>query len=789
LLSQMADAAGLSDEAQSEEAPEPGMSEDEFQGALAVAIADAEEYIDGHIGPMRAEATSYYRGAPFGNEQEGRSSVVMTEVRDAVLGVMPSLLRIFVGGEHAVEFVPQNAESVDIAQQQTDYVNYVFMNDNPGFLILHSMIKDGLTRKTGIVKWRWSTDTTITEERYTGLRAEQVAIMQSDSSVEIVELVENAPKPIQNPTSPMDQAIQSGMTRAAPAGMQLAQPGGQLALQPTPPVQPPTYDVRIRRKIPKNRLVVEAIPPEEWLCDRDARDPNDEKGYRFQAHRSVKTVSDIIAMGYDRDEIEQYSTSDEQLRTNIESLARNPAGVGLMPLDTPDASQRECLFYEAYIRVDRDGLRSGMTGTPFALTPGEIGDAMGTAYQGARQAAKNRVSGLYDRAFNPDELAANGIADHVPIETVYGLANNIEHAFTYPEHGSPLIPTKENAPNTTAAIDRLRQFSDTGGFPSAFNKFSKPGPNGTPVGVSWQGIDTMRRTLDGLRKASVSNPYDAMAMRRLMDVFDSEIGKTNPLLNDARAAHAERMSTFEPQRTNAQGVNPVLSAISNDANPGNLIYNKLFGNNSISNGTAGPILDQLGSIMMSDPRAMSALREGMLNRVFQNEKTGAAHSPKIAANNIRDALNGQGAGIYQSVFDPVQLAKLQRYGDLLDHIGTTRPAINASKTSYNVTPGVRNGAAGVAGAFLGEGIGHTSGIPYAGPVMGYAGMKLGSAVDNAANNVLAHARAQRAVSGNYTPSSVPPQVAGNVASAITALNAASPAARRIGLLALLSQQR
>jgi hypothetical protein len=151
LLSQMADAAGLSDEAQSEEAPEPGMSEDEFQGALAVAIADAEEYIDGHIGPMRAEATSYYRGAPFGNEQEGRSSVVMTEVRDAVLGVMPSLLRIFVGGEHAVEFVPQNAESVDIAQQQTDYVNYVFMNDNPGFLILHSMIKDGLTRKTGIV--------------------------------------------------------------------------------------------------------------------------------------------------------------------------------------------------------------------------------------------------------------------------------------------------------------------------------------------------------------------------------------------------------------------------------------------------------------------------------------------------------------------------------------------------------------------------------------------------------------------------------------------------------------
>lgn len=298
-----------------------GMSDEDFEGAFRAAAADAQDYADSFIGPLRAAATQYYRGDLFGNEEPGRSSVVMTEVRDSVLGVVPSLLRTFVGGGDAVEFVPQNAESVEIAKQATDYVNYVLHQDNPGFLILHSMIKDALTRKTGIVKWRWSEDITITETAFTGLLAEQVPILQQDPTVEIIDLTEQSDSPVEGAPAPV-----------------------------------PTYDVRIRRRVNAKRCVIEAIPPEEWLINRDARDANDERGYHFQAHRSLKTVSEIIAMGYDREEVEENMGGGDGFSSNLEQIARNPAVAGFMgATNTPDESMHRVLFIEAYQRIDRDG--------------------------------------------------------------------------------------------------------------------------------------------------------------------------------------------------------------------------------------------------------------------------------------------------------------------------------------------------------------------------------------------------------------------------------------------------
>ena len=50
------------------------------------------------------EATEYYHGEPFGDEQEGRSKVVSMDIHDATQAQLPSLLRIFLGSENAVEF-------------------------------------------------------------------------------------------------------------------------------------------------------------------------------------------------------------------------------------------------------------------------------------------------------------------------------------------------------------------------------------------------------------------------------------------------------------------------------------------------------------------------------------------------------------------------------------------------------------------------------------------------------------------------------------------------------------
>ncbi len=300
------------------------MDSAEFSASVKQAIDDAVDYIDGFVAPARAKATSYYRGDPFGNEEEGRSQIVMTELRDVVQAITPSLLRIFTASENVVEYIPRNENTVAIAEQATDYVNYIFYNDNPGFQVLHNAFKDALVRKTGVIKWRWSEDLEISEAEYTGLDEAQIALLQSDQEIEVIEL---------------NQTI-----------VQEAQVGPDGA-EVIPAVS--SFDVRIRRRRPKNKIIIEAVPPEEFLVARDTRDLD--KSF-YVGHRSLKTMSELVAMGYDRKEIEQYAGQGDVFSINYEAQTRNPAIMSFMNhVDTPDGSQRRVLYVESYVRIDKDG--------------------------------------------------------------------------------------------------------------------------------------------------------------------------------------------------------------------------------------------------------------------------------------------------------------------------------------------------------------------------------------------------------------------------------------------------
>lgn len=301
--------------------PEP-MDEEHFRASVKAAIDEAVDYIDGFIAPARAQATNYYRGDPFGNEEDGRSKIVMTEVRDTVQAMVPSLLRIFTSSDQVVEFAPNTADKTDMAEQQTDYINHVFYSDNPGFSILHQTFKDALVRKTGIIKWRWSEDTEISEAEFEDLDEGQLMVLQQDPSVEVVEIEEEIEQ-------------------------EAAGPDGMLP----PPVK--YYDVKIRRKVEKNRVVLESVPPEEFIISRDARDIDTAF---YVGHRCLKTVSDLVAMGYDRDEIEEHAGQGDTFVLNYEAQTRNPAIMSFMNRsDNPDQTLRRVLYVESYVRIDKDG--------------------------------------------------------------------------------------------------------------------------------------------------------------------------------------------------------------------------------------------------------------------------------------------------------------------------------------------------------------------------------------------------------------------------------------------------
>jgi ERCC4-related helicase len=118
------------------------ISDDELSAQLDSEIQGATGYANTELSNQREEAMQYYLGEPFGNEIDGRSEIVTTDVRDTVEYIMPSLMRIFTTHNNIAEFEPQGPEDEEIAQQATDYCNYVFNRQNNGFKVLYDAFKD-----------------------------------------------------------------------------------------------------------------------------------------------------------------------------------------------------------------------------------------------------------------------------------------------------------------------------------------------------------------------------------------------------------------------------------------------------------------------------------------------------------------------------------------------------------------------------------------------------------------------------------------------------------------------
>ncbi len=66
------------------------MDDNEFATILKSEIEQANNYYDTELSSDRVETLQFYLGEPFGNEQENRSKVVLSEVRDTIEYLMPS---------------------------------------------------------------------------------------------------------------------------------------------------------------------------------------------------------------------------------------------------------------------------------------------------------------------------------------------------------------------------------------------------------------------------------------------------------------------------------------------------------------------------------------------------------------------------------------------------------------------------------------------------------------------------------------------------------------------------
>jgi hypothetical protein len=302
------------------------MSQNELKSILQAEIDDAIGFIESETVEQRKQALEAYLRQPYGNETEGKSQIVTGEVAEAIDGALPSLVRIFTGSDNIVVFEPQGPRDEASAKQATDYCNWVFNRDNEGVSILHDWFKDALLQKNGILKAYWEDKEDITKERYFDLTNDELAMLMSDETMEIVEQ-DTTEFPI---FDPMGQPV------IDPMGM---------------PVMGATHNVVVQQKKKSGKVTIENVPPEEFLISKKARTIADSP---FVAHRQMLTRSTLVAMGFNKKQVEGLQMGDA-LAYTPERVARYAAGEQPYQTQTDDPSMQEIEVFECYVKTDIDG--------------------------------------------------------------------------------------------------------------------------------------------------------------------------------------------------------------------------------------------------------------------------------------------------------------------------------------------------------------------------------------------------------------------------------------------------
>jgi hypothetical protein len=261
----------------------------------------------------RLRALDYYKGDMKADipSLPNRSRAVSNDVADAVETILPDIMEIFTAGGDVAVFEPTKPGDEDAARQETDYLNHVIFQENPGFLNLMTGFKDGLLLKTCLFEYGWKKD--YSDEDFTGKSLPE--LIKASESGQVVNVKRDEP-------------------------------------DPDYPNSEETYSFTVRSDC--SRAEYWAVPPDDFGVSPDTIRIADAT---YCVVRSRPRVQDLIAEGYDEKivlKLEPYApTQDQQLQQ-----ARDTAGEHLQSqtTDTTTDMLRQVEIRKHYIRLkDREG--------------------------------------------------------------------------------------------------------------------------------------------------------------------------------------------------------------------------------------------------------------------------------------------------------------------------------------------------------------------------------------------------------------------------------------------------
>jgi len=271
------------------------------------------------IAEERRLALRYYQGKLLGNEIEGRSQVILTDVADTIEWIMPTMMRMLCpGGKRITKLNPKKPgdEAKKSAKKATKAVNHIIMEQNDGFMKIYEFVKTLLIEKRGFLKTYYEERLEPKKSVYRGLDDLELAILLEDEGLHVVEFEER-------------QEFLAGQ-------------------------MVPVFDVTVQNRAVRGQIKIDGFPPDEFLIAPRELGCNDDT--RFCAHQKKMMISDLLAMGFDETTVLNAPTDDspEYSEGRTERFAEEES-FPFTNQDRPDVASREVWVTECYLRIDEDG--------------------------------------------------------------------------------------------------------------------------------------------------------------------------------------------------------------------------------------------------------------------------------------------------------------------------------------------------------------------------------------------------------------------------------------------------
>jgi len=271
--------------------------DDQTQSSVKAQVEAARSFIQSDIAPDRIKAERYRNGEVDIGQEDGRSRVVATPVSDTIRAVKPALMRLFLQSD-PVEFIPRTPQDVASAKQRTQMARYIFEREG-GFMVLHDVFDDALVKKVGIAKVTWDEKEEIEFDEYTGLSMEAAYFIHESPEVETESVTQE------------DDG---------------------------------TVSMKVSRKTDKGRINIMALPPETFFINAEAKSIEDAT---ICGHAENQTVGDLVAMGFDLEEVEGLDSDADDIESDERFDDRDDE-------ESTDPLLKQVLVTECYMKADLD---------------------------------------------------------------------------------------------------------------------------------------------------------------------------------------------------------------------------------------------------------------------------------------------------------------------------------------------------------------------------------------------------------------------------------------------------